>query len=355
MKKTSKKSTLTIGIDLGDKSHRTCAIDAQGEVVARTTLANDRDALTKFSEDNEAATIIIEAGCHSPWIDRLFSKLGHKVVVANPRKLRAIYETDNKSDERDAEMLARIGRLDGKLLHAVKHSSEKAQRALKIMDTRDTLVATRVRLVNSVRGSLKSLGVILESGWSTEAFARKATEALADEDYDLVQPLIEVIADLTIRIRDRDRRIQSMIANDYKEADRLQVVAGVGPVTALSFVLTVGDSKRFDRNREVGPFLGLVPKRDQSGDSDKPLRITKAGSKTLRRLLVNCAQYILGSFGPPCALRDAGMRICEGRGKTAKRKAVVAVARKLAVLLLALWKNPQSNYEPFPKAAAAAA
>jgi transposase len=342
------KNTHTIGIDLGDKSHETCTLDAEGEIIERCTVLNNRPELIRFSKANRGATLIMEAGCHSPWIDRLFQERGHKVIVANPRKLRAIYESDNKNDERDAEILARIGRFDRKLLYGIEHKSEENQRALKIIDARDILVASRVKLVNHVRGSLKSLGIFLPSGISTEAFARKATEHLEEADYALVAPVIEIIANLSERIKAEDKRIDQMIAEDFPAAQMLMTIPGVGPITALSFVLIVGSPERFAKARDIGPFLGLVPGRDQSGDSDKPMRITKAGNAMLRRLLTNCAQYTLGHFGPPSALKEAGERKAKSGAKIAKKKAVVMTARKLAVLMLALWKKPEAQYEAFP-------
>ena len=342
------KSTHTIGIDLGDKAHETCTLNAEGEIIERSTVLNNQEDLIAFSRANRGATLIMEAGCHSPWISRLFTEKGHKVIVANPRKLRAIYEADNKNDQRDAEMLARIGRFDRKLLYGIDHKSEAHQRALKIIDARDVLVAARVKLVNHVRGSLKSLGIFLPSGCSTESFARKAREHLEDTDYALLAPVIETIADLSVRIKAEDKHIDQMIDKDYPEAQKLLTIPGVGPITALAFVLIIGSPDRFAKAREVGAFLGLVPGRDQSGDTDKPMRITKAGNRMLRRLLVSCAQYTLGQFGPPSALKEAGERKIATGAKVAKKKAVVKTARKLAVMMLALWKNPDAEYQPYP-------
>ncbi|WPJ94551.1 IS110 family transposase [Coraliomargarita algicola] len=342
------KNTHTIGIDLGDKSHETCTLNAEGEIIERTTLLNNQPELIRFSKANRGATLIMEAGCHSPWISRLFNQRGHKVVVANPRKVRAIYQTDNKNDERDALLLARIGRFDRNLLYGIEHKSEAHQRALKIIEARDALVTARVKLVNHVRGSLKSLGIFLPSGCSTEAFARKATEHLEAADYALVAPVIESIGHLSELIKSEDKHIDTMIAEDYPVAQKLLTIPGVGPITALSFVLIIGSPDRFATARDVGPFLGLVPGRDQSGDVDKPMRITKAGNRMMRRLLVSCAQYTLGHFGPPSALKEAGERKANSGAKIAKKKAVVMTARKLAVMMLALWKDPNSEYEPFP-------
>jgi len=342
------KNTDTIGIDLGDNSHEACILNKAGKVIATTTLLNCKSELEAFSAENAGAKIIFEAGTHSPWISRLFEELGHKVIVANPRKLSAIYKSDNKTDERDAEILARMGRFDPKLLHAIQHSSLKHQRDRKVADTREALVDARTKLINYVRSSLKSFGVFLPKGTSTATFAKKAREYLAEEDYDLFASAIETIADLTERIKAADKEIEILIEEDYPEALRLQQVAGVGPITSLTFVLTIGTPDRFDKARDVGPFLGLVPKRDQSGESDKALRITKAGDRQLRRLLVSCAQYALSDKGPDCALKRSGLKRAKGGGKTDKKKAVVKTARKIAVLLLALWKDEHGEYLRFP-------
>ena len=345
---THTKNTNTIGIDLGDKAHETCTLNAEGEIIERSSVLNNRETLITFSKANRGATLIMEAGCHSPWISRLFTRQGHKVIVANPRKLRAIYESDNKNDQRDAEMLARIGRFDGKLLYGIEHKSEAHQRALKIIDARDVLVSARVKLVNHVRGSLKSLGIFLPSGCSTECFARKAREHLEEADYALLAPVIETIAELSVRIKAEDKHIEQMITEDYPESQKLMTIPGVGPMTALAFVLIIGSPDRFAKARDVGPFLGLVPGRDQSGDTDKPMRITKAGNRMLRRLLVSCAQYTLGKFGPDSALKEAGERKIATGAKVAKKKAVVKTARKLAVLMLAVWKTPDREYQAYP-------
>jgi transposase len=347
--KNTKTNTTIIGIDLGDKSNETCTLNHAGEIIERGSVLNNHAELIRFSKANHGAIMIMEAGSHSPWISRLFESRGHKVVVANPRKLRAIYDTDNKNDQRDAELLARIGRFDRNLLYGIEHKCEAHQRALKIVQARDALVAARVKLVNHARGSLKSLGIFLPSSCSTEAFARKATEHLEAEDYALVAPVIETIADLSARIKAEDKHIDAMIEKDFPEAQKLLEIPGVGPITALSFILIVGSPDRFETARDVGPFLGLVPGRDQSGDSDKPMRITKAGDRMLRRLLVSCAQYTLGHFGPPSALKEAGERKAKKGTKIAKKKAVVMTARKLAVMMLALWKDPEAKYTPFPK------
>jgi transposase len=161
----------------------------------------------------------------------------------------------------------------------------------------------------------------------------------------MVEPALEVIDLLTAKIREFDEKIAELGEQKYSETLLLRQVAGVGPITALAYRLTIGDPTRFADARSVGPYLGLAPKRDQSGDLDKELPISKAGNAYLRTLLVGAAQYIPGPFGPDTNLRRAGLKLVDRGGRGAKKKAVVATARKLAVLLHALWTSGD-DYRP---------
>jgi transposase len=340
----------TIGIDLGDRRHAVCVLSAAGDIVVETEVTNTRECLSAFAQRHPAATIVMETGTHSPWVSRLFESLGHRVYVANARKLRAISTSKKKNDREDARMLARLGRADPQLLSPVIHRSESAQRALVQLKVRDTLVRTRVNQMNSVRFLVKSLGLQVPRGMKATAFVRKF-RAIADAaSCALVEPLLQMLDALNAQIKELDARLERMAAEHYPETARLRQVPGVGPLTALGFVLTVEDPKRFPVTRDVGAYLGLVPRRDQSGETDKQLSITKAGNQQLRCLLVNCSHYILGPFGPPSHLRATGERIAARGGKSAKKRAVIAVSRKLAVTLLALWKSG-AEYQPLLKAA----
>jgi transposase len=338
---------LTIGLDLGDRRHHACVLDAAGEIVAEEAIVNTREVLTVFCARYPGATVIMETGTHSPWVSRLVAALGHPVIVANARKLRAISQSQTKSDHEDAQMLARLGRADPKLLSPVRHRSEATQRALVRLKVREALVRSRVNLINSVRFLLKSLGVFVSSSIKAMAFTRKVRTQLAAADAALVAPLLAAIDELNTQIKKLDTELETLARASYPATERLRQIPGVGPITALCFVLTLESPEHFEHARAVGPYLGLVPRRDQSGQSDKQLGITKAGHVQLRCLLVNCAHYILGPFGPPCALRAAGERISARGGKSAKKRAVIAVARKLAVTLLALWKTG-ADYRPQP-------
>ncbi|MEO7414736.1 MAG: IS110 family transposase [Opitutaceae bacterium] len=339
--------TLTIGLDLGDRRHHVCVLDGAGEILAEEAIVNTREVLTAFSARYPGATFVMETGTHSPWISRLLGALSHPVIVANARKLRAISQSQTKSDREDAQLLARLGRADPKLLSPVRHRSEATQRALVRLKVREALVRSRVNLVNSVRFLLKSLGVFVSSSIKAMAFARKVREQLASADAALVEPLLAAIEAVNAQVKALDAELETLACESYPATERLRQIPGVGPITALCFVLTLEDPKRFEHARSVGPYLGLIPRRDQSGLTDKQLGITKAGHAQLRCLLVNCAHYILGPFGPPCALRAAGERIAARGGKSAKKRAVIATARRLAVTLLALWKTG-ADYRPEP-------
>jgi transposase len=341
---------LTIGLDLGDRRHSVCVLDILGEIIAEEVITNTAECLERFSERYAGATIIMETGTHSPWISRLFEGRGHRVIVANARKVRAISQSTTKNDQEDARMLARLGRVDPKLLSPVKHRSEEGQRALVKLKVREALVRSRVNQTNSARFLLKSLGIAVPSGWKAGSFRRKLREGLESGTRALVEPLLGMIDVLNTKIKVLDEELEAMANEQYPATERLRQIPGVGPLTALCFVLTIESPERFQRARDVGPYLGLVPRQDQSGKSDKQLAITKTGSSQLRRLLVNCAHYIMGPFGPPTHLRSVGMRLCERGGSSAKKRAVVAVARKLAVTLLALWKSG-ADYQPTPNAA----
>lgn len=342
-----KTETLTIGLDLGDRQHHACVLDAAGEILTEEVIVNTREVLTAFLGRYPRATVVMETGTHSPWISRLAIARGHAVIVANARKLRAISQSRTKCDREDAEMLARLGRADPKLLSPVRHRSEATQRALVRLKVREALVRNRVNLVNSVRFLLKSLGVFVSSSIKALAFTRKVRTQLASADSALVEPLLAAIDTANAQIKALDLELESLAREQYPATERLRQIPGVGPLTALCFVLTLESPEYFPCARAVGAYLGLVPRRDQSGESDKQLGITKAGHVQLRCLLVNCAHYILGPFGPPCRLREAGERIAARGGKSARKRAVIAIARKLAVTLLALWKTG-ADYQPQP-------
>lgn len=272
--------------------------------------------------------------------------------MANARMVRLIASGTRKGDQVDAQLLARLARTDPRLLSPINHVGHKSYPDIAHLRARSLLVRTRVRLINAVRGITKSLGVRLPA-CATTSSVDKAILALPSELHPSLMPLIETIARLTTQIRDYDKNLDKIARDRYPETARLRQVHGVGSVTALQFVLTIGDPHRFRRSRDVGAFLGLVPKRRQSGETEKQLRISKSGNRQVRTLLVQCSQYILGRFGPDCDLKRWGSAMAARGGKNAKRRAIVAVARKLSVLLHKLWVSGRP-YDPLYKAASLA-
>lgn len=288
--------------------------------------------------------MVIEAGPHSHWISRLIEEEGHDPIVANPRRLKMIYSSDSKCDEADAESLARLGRIDPSLLKPVRHRSLKAQSDLTVIRSREVLVRSRTLLVNHVRGVAKSFGVKLKK-CSTPSFHHRVPEQLPEILKPSLTPVLEMIEQLSKKVSQFDRVVERTAVKEYPVTERLRQPRGVGALTALTYVLTLEDPNRFRNSRMAGAYIGLRPKRDQSGGKDPELRITKAGDKMLRCLLVGSAQYMLGPFGEDSDLRRWGLKLAARGGKNAKKKAVVAVARKLAVLLHHIWQSGE-DYEP---------
>jgi transposase len=340
-----KDNTKYVGIDLGDKTSLVHVRNEAGEFVEETRLPTTALALEREFGQRAPMQIAIEVGGHSRWVSHMLSSYGHEVVVADARKLRLIYENPRKSDRVDAEYLSKLVRLDPSLLSPVLHRGEEAQKHLAILRSRDSLVQARTQLVNHARGMVKSFGGRLP-GSSTESFARKAKPALPESLRPALEPILESIQDMTRRIQSYEREIERLCEQVYPETANLRQIKGVGALTALAYVLTLEDANRFKKSREVGPYLGLVPRRTQSGDADPQGHITKTGDKYLRRLLVGSAHYILGPFGEESHLRSWGLRLAERGGKAAKKRAVVAVARKLATLLHKLWVSAEA-YHPF--------
>jgi transposase len=333
-----------IGMDLGDKSNVIVVFDEEGNEVAKTSITNTAQQVQKFFAKHPGAAVVIEAGTHSPWISRLLTGMGHEVCVGNPRKLRAIWDADDKSDERDARILAMMYRLEPRLLHAIQHRGEQAQADLEMIKARDTLVRTRASLVNHVRGTVKTMGYRIPA-CSVEAFASRAPANIPTTMGNALAQIVETIGELNGRIKELDKQIGHLCRDRYPETTYLLQVGGVGPITALAFVLTIETPDRFEKSRTVGAYLGLTPRRDQSGATDRQMHISKAGNRYLRRLLVGCAHYLLGAFGPDCDLRRYGTRIAARGGKRGKKCAAVAVARKLAVKLHRLWADA-AEYQP---------
>ena len=334
---------MIIGLDLGDRSSWYCVLSETGEVVLEQRVVTTAKGLKDVFGGLPRSRVALETGMHSPWVSRLLSEYGHEVIVAHARNVRLIGESRKKDDRLDAQTLARI---DPQLLCPVKHRSAKAQADLTVIRARAGLVRARTALVNTARGLAKSYGERLR-GCNVRNMNPEKAEGLSPELQRALEPLLMASAALSEQIAEYNERIEELAQESYPQVALLKQVKGVGTLIALTFLLTLEDPHRFRKSRDVGCYLGLQPGR----------RNSKEGDPYLRTLLVQGAQHILGPFGVDCDLRRWGLKLAERGGKSGKKRAIVATARKLAVLLHHLWVSgevyePLRNHRPMVLAAA---
>lgn len=337
--------TLTYGLDLGDVTTHFTVLDHAGKVVDQGVIGTSRQAFAMWFHERGKGRVVLEASTHFRWASQLVADLGFEVLVANPRRLKLIYGDHDKTDRKDSMKLARLGRYEPRLLHPIHRRSDASHAGLMRLKARDILVRQRTSLIAFVRSSIKAFGERIPSGTRSERFVEVARGALTEETLALVAPVVDQIASLTESIKAQDRQLEELCREVYPETEILREVKGVGPVTALAYVLTIDDPGRFEQSRDVGAYLGLVPKRDQSGQCDKQLSITKTGDAFMRRLLLQAANYILRKPSPDTDLKRWGLGIAERGGRRGRQRAKVAVARKLAVLLHRLWTTGEV-YQP---------
>jgi transposase len=335
---------LTIGLDLGDRSSWYCVLDEAGDVLLEQRLSTTPKAMREAFGTLPRSRMALETGIHSPWVSRTLSELGHEVIVAHARNVRLIGESRRKDDRLDAQTLARLARIDPQLLCPVKHRSAKAQADLTVIRARAGLVRARTALVNTARGLAKSYGERLRGCNVGNMNAEKA-EGLSAELQRALEPLLAGIESLSEHICEYNQRIERLAQESYPQVALLKQVKGVGTLIALTYLLTLEDPYRFRKSRDVGCYLGLQPGRRNSGQSEPQMHISKEGDPYLRTLLVQGAQHILGPFGADSDLRRWGLRLAERGGRNGKKRAIIAVARKLAVLLHRLWVSAEV-YEP---------
>jgi transposase len=339
-----KDHKLTIGFDLGDRFSHYCILNEAGEVVAERKISTTRKGIEEAFGRMPRSRIAMETGTHSPWVSRVLAALGHEVIVAHAQKVRLIAKSRRKDDRLDARTLARLARIDPELLSPVQHRSAQAQLHLAEIRARAALVSSRTALVNAARGLVKSYGERLRK-CNTQQVRREMTGELSPELRETLEPLLREVESLNEHIQEYDRRIARMAKEKYPETALLKQVKGVGDLIATTYVLTIEDAHRFRKSRDAGCFVGLQPGRRNSGESEPQMHISKEGDEYLRTLLVQGAHYILGPFGEDSDLRRWGLKLAQRGGKNAKKRAVVAVARKLAVLLHRLWVGGEV-YEP---------
>ena len=341
----------TIGMDLGDKISRYYVMGANGDRRSEGSVATTKKAMAQKFSPMRRCLVAIEVGTHSGWVSRLLSGLGFEVIVANARQVQLISASSRKNDRRDAQTLARLVRVDPELLRPIQHRNVAAQAALTAIRVRALLVETRTKLVNGARGFAKMEGDRLPA-CDAGAMGVEKMEELPAEMQEHLRPLMEQVESLSQQIKALDSKIEQIARTQYPETELLRQVSGVGTLIALTYVLTVGDRERFRKSRDAGCYVGLRPKQSESGQSHPQLPITKEGDRYLRTLLVQGAHHILGWRGPDTDLKRWGLRLAERGGNNAKKRAVVAVARKLAVLLHRLWVCGEV-YEPLRNSQAA--
>jgi transposase len=338
------RQELTIGLDLGDRNSWYCVLDEAGQIQLEQRVPTNGKRLREVFGGMPRSRVALETGTHSPWISRLLGELGHEVIVAHARKVRLIGESRKKDDRLDAQTLARLARIDPELLCPVKHRSAQAQADLAVIRARAGLVRARTALVNTVRGLAKSYGERLR-GCNVRNMNPEKAEQLSPELQRALEPLLAAIEELSARIVEYNEGIEALAQASYPQVALLKQIKGVGTLIALTFLLTLEDPHRFGKSRDVGCYLGLQPGRRNSGQSEPQMHISKEGDPYLRTLLVQGAQHILGPFGVDCDLRRWGLKLAERGGRNGKKRAIVATARKLAVLLHHLWVSGEV-YEP---------
>jgi len=327
-------------------------LDEQGEILLEDSLPTTSAGLGQAFAGMPRCRIALEVGTHSPWVSRQLTKLGHETIVANSREIAYITRSTRKNDRLDARKLARLARVDVELLSPIRHRSEAAQADLAVLRARDLAVRQRTQAIVAVRAMVKSLGERLKP-CAPERAGRALVAESREEIRRFAEPLLEVVEKLNASIDGYDQQMVEM-EKRYPEVELLKQVYGVGALIALTFTLTIDDPHRFRHSRDIGPFLGLRPKKRDSGKSQPELGISKEGDKMLRWLLVQAAHTILRKGAADSDLRSWGLAMMahteaekkkNGSKRSVRKKVVVAVARKLAVLLHHLWVSGEV-YDP---------
>ena len=343
----------TIGADVSDRTTKICVMTkAEGgerhivvETTCATTKAGFEEALSKF---DRSWPVVFETGTHCRWMDRLFKEMGFKTIIGNPGKIPSITKSNTKNDRNDARELARLAIADPAMLHPVFLRDEVYQQMLRFHHARNMLISQRTQTINQIRGFAKSMGHRIECS-STEKFHELSKADWPRELEECAWPLMGVLKTVNLKIKAYDRLIERLAERpEFKPmVERVREVYGVGVIGSTVFVAAIGGRPdRFDHARDVGPYLGMTPKQDQSGDDDKQLHITHAGADIVRATLVECAGVVMMSNAKDTDLKLKGLRIAMHGGGIAKKKAKVAVARALAVTMLALLKDPEREYVP---------
>jgi transposase len=328
------------GFDLGKKSSQFCVMNEAREIVREKRVSSTESALRGAFDCREKMKIVIEASTKAFWVGDLLESLGHEVIVVDPRRTKAIGSSQIKHDKLDARVLATLCAAD---VLAPVHRPSQAMRFDRIpLVVRDALVRSRTQLINAVRSILDSEGIAVRAA-STDAFTtlvRELPDGLPEPIAAAIEPALAAIDALNTSIADADEAVAT-VANTDPVMKRLQTVDGVGPIVAATYVQAVRDAKRFRSGRQVGAYLGLIPSLYQSGDTHRKGRITKQGNRQARYALTMAAKSLMRTKRSS-ALKTWALAIAERQGR---KKAIVALARKLAGVLWSMWKK-QRDYAP---------
>ena len=343
----------TIGADVSDRTTKVCVMTkAEGgerRIVVETTCATTKAGFEEaFSKFDRSWPVVFETGMHCRWMDRLFRKMGFKTIVGNPGKIPSfktivgnpgkipsITKSNTKNDRNDARELARLALADPTMLHPVFLRDEVYQQMLRFHHARNMLISQRTQTINQIRGFAKSMGHRIECS-STEKFHELSKADWPREIEECAWPLMGSLKTINLKIKAYDKLIARLAERpEFKPMVERALVAAIG-----------GRPDRFDHTRDIGAYLGMIPKQDQSGDDDKQLHITHAGADIVRTALVECAGVAMMSNAKDTDLKLKGLRIAMRGGRIARKKAKVAVARGLAVTMLALLQHPEREYVP---------
>jgi transposase len=325
-----------IGFDLGKVASQVCIITQDGELIERR-LKTDREHLAKLLGRRPPARILIESSTESEWVARYLEELGHEVIVADPN-FASMYATRSrkvKTDKRDARTLAEACKLGA---YRPAHRTSDQQRHVRAqLAVREAMVRTRSRYISIISTLLRRDGLRIHNSGYTPTFLKRLArlelpEALREE----IAPLMLLLQSLNEQIKQADQQLAALAEGDEVLA-RLRTVPGVGVITATSFVSTLDDAARFEGAKQARAYLGLVPSERSSGERQHRGHISKAGPARARYMLVEAAWTILRRRSAAnAALHDWAAKIMARRGS---RVAVVALARKLAGILYAMWRD----------------
>ena len=320
-----------VGLDVSLKLTAICVVDQTGKIEREGMVVSNPEAIAAFIKSHapHVARVGLETGATATWLWTELNKMGLPIICIDARHAKAALKMQiNKSDRNDAVGIARIMQCGWYKEVRVKDLDSHAVKALLV--SRALLVKIKRDLENQIRGLLKNLGLIIGRA-KMNVFAGRAAE-LTDNRPELaaaVDPLLRARTAIEQQIADLDRKVM-VIARKNVQARRLMTAPGVGPITALCFLATIDDPTRFKRSRSVGAYAGLTTRRYASGEIDWTGRISKCGDKMLRSYLYEAANVILTRVAKWSALKAWGIRVAK---RTGLRKAKVAVARKLAVIL----------------------